>query len=152
MNEEEKNVQEQRTELDEKRKTALLRYIAVLFAVAFIFVLLSLISQMKSSQSTISQLNQSSTSALENVEKLQEQNRLLQEENQTLRDSLSKSEQSNLHTKQAYEDLILVTEQYAGGHEGNVTLSRALENLKNLKKYLGQNGLKAYENLLEEGE
>ena len=152
MNEEEKNVQEQRTGLDEKRKTALLRYIAILFAVAFILVLLSLFSQMKSSQSTISQLSQSSTSALENVEKLQEQNRLLQEENQTLRDSLSASEQSNLHTKQAYEDLLMAMENSDGGQEGNVTLSRALENLKNLKKHLGQNGLKAYENLMEEGE
>ena len=40
--------------LSEARKTALLRYMAVLFAVAFLLVLLSLILQAHSSKATIS--------------------------------------------------------------------------------------------------
>ena len=54
--------------LSEARKTALLRYMAVLFAVAFLLVLLSLILQAHSSKATISELTQTSSSALSNVE------------------------------------------------------------------------------------
>ena len=61
--------------LSEARKTALLRYMAVLFAVAFLLVLLSLILQAHSSKATISELTQTSSSALSNVEQLQAQNR-----------------------------------------------------------------------------
>ena len=50
--------------LSEARKTALLRYMAVLFAVAFLLVLLSLILQAHSSKATISELTQTSSSAL----------------------------------------------------------------------------------------
>ena len=70
--------------LSEARKTALLRYMAVLFAVAFLLVLLSLILQAHSSKATISELTQTSSSALSNVEQLQAQNRDLQDEKQTL--------------------------------------------------------------------
>ena len=48
---------------------------AILFAVAFVLVLLSLILQTHSSKSTISELSAASTSALDNAVKLQEQNR-----------------------------------------------------------------------------
>lgn len=150
MNEEEKNVQPEKTGLDEQRKNALMRYVAVLFAVAFILVLLSLLSQMRNSKNTISELNQSSTSALENIQLLQEQNQQLTEENQKLQEELSQIEAEASRTEQAYEDLILVLTRQA--KEGDVSASRALENLKNRKDYLGPNGLEAYENLLTEGE
>lgn len=150
MNEEEKNLQPEKAGLDEKRKNALLRYIAVLFAVAFVLVLLSMFSQMRSSKTTISELNQSSTSALENIQKLQEQNQLLTEENQLLEQELSDTKTEAERTEQAYEDLLLVLKGQA--KEGDVSASRALENLKNLKKYLGTNGQEAYQNLLTEGE
>ena len=70
--------------LSDARKAALLRYMAILFAVAFLLVLLSLILQTHSSKSTISELSAASTSALDNAVKLQEQNRALQEEKQQL--------------------------------------------------------------------
>ena len=78
MNEEEKQG------LSEKRKTALLRYMAVLFAVAFLLVAASLIMQMHDSRTTISELNATSSSALSNAEQLQEENRALQEKVRTL--------------------------------------------------------------------
>ena len=81
--------------LSEARKTALLRYMAVLFAVAFLLVLLSLILQAHSSKATISELTQTSSSALSNVEQLQAQNRDLQDEKQTLT-----QEKSELEAKQ----------------------------------------------------
>ena len=49
--------------LSEKRKSALLRYMAVLFCAAFILVLISLILQTHSSEAKISELNAASTSA-----------------------------------------------------------------------------------------
>ena len=76
--------EKQAAPLSEARKTALLRYMAVLFAVAFLLVLLSLILQAHSSKATISELTQTSSSALSNVEQLQAQNRDLQDEKQTL--------------------------------------------------------------------
>ena len=62
MNEEEKQG------LSEKRKAALLRYMAILFAMAFLLVAASLIMQMHNSQTTISELNATSSSALSNAE------------------------------------------------------------------------------------
>ena len=46
--------------LSEKRKSALLRYMAVLFCAAFILVLISLILQTHSSKAKISELNATS--------------------------------------------------------------------------------------------
>ena len=66
--------------LSEKRKSALLRYMAVLFCAAFILVLVSLILQTHSSKAKISELNAASTSALSNAEALQNENRALQDE------------------------------------------------------------------------
>ena len=66
--------------LSEKRKSALLRYMAVLFCAAFILVLISLILQTHSSEAKISELNAASTSALSNAEALQNENRALQDD------------------------------------------------------------------------
>ena len=46
-NEKNQNAQPEKTGLDETKKNAMLRYIAIMFAVAFIFVLLSLVGQMR---------------------------------------------------------------------------------------------------------
>ena len=86
MDEEQNNKQQTQAPapLSDARKAALLRYMAILFAVAFVLVLLSLILQTHSSKSTISELSAASTSALDNAVKLQEENRALQEEQQQL--------------------------------------------------------------------
>ena len=157
--------------LSEARKTALLRYMAVLFAVAFLLVLLSLILQAHSSKATISELTQTSSSALSNVEQLQAQNRDLQDEKQALTQEKSELEaqvedlQKQLdetkqadekeesaeklklelelaHTKEAYEALLEA--KGCDMREGNVTFSRAMQTLERLKDYLGPTALEEY--------
>ncbi len=169
MNEETQNQPEK--QLDDKRKNALLRYVAILFAVAFLFVLFSLLLQMRDSRANISTLNQDRASALQKAEQLQDTNRELEaqveeltaqlealqqemdsrtEENEALQRELNSAKGKTL---EAYELLLqaqrLVT---PGAQEGNVAAARALENLKNLEEYLGEAGLEEYHRLLEEGE
>lgn len=186
MNDETKN-QPEKSGLDDKKKTALLRYMTILFAVAFLLVLFSMLTQMRNSQSTISQLNQSSSSALQKAELLQEENRTLEEKNADLQqqldqlqqekdnlqdqvnrdtvaddklEQLEKEYEEQLHaaeaeqTKitQAYESLLSAMELSSGSAEGNVALSKALDNLNELKSHLGQKGLEYYETLMGEGE
>ena len=157
--------------LSEARKTALLRYMAVLFAVAFLLVLLSLILQAHSSKATISELTQTSSSALSNVEQLQAQNRDLQDEKQTLTQEKSELEaqvedlQKQLdekeesaeklkleldlaHTKEAYEALLVA--KNCEMHEGNVPFSKAMDTLADLEQYLGTEARAEYEKLLAE--
>lgn len=179
MNEESKKQEtapEEKTPLDDKKKNALLRYITILFAVAFLFVLFSMLLQMRDSQATISELNQSSASALQKAEQLQEHNQQLQEENDSLQaqiealqqevDKLTESDQSEEieqlreelelakgKTQNAYELLLQAMElQTPGSQEGNVAFSKALDNLESLKDYLGETGLKVYNRLLEQEE
>ena len=157
--------------LDEKKKTALLRYSLILFAAAFLIVLLSMLSQMRDTHHELSKLNQSSSSALQKAEQLQDTNRQLEEENERLQEELEalqvQLEESNARNealgkemlsavgkeKEAYEVLLTaMTLVTPGSQEGNVAASRALENLKNYEEYLGEEGLKIYQSLLEEGE
>ena len=91
MNEEE-NRQNDGT-LSEKRKNALLRYLAVLLLVAFVFVALSLVLQMHNSQTTISELSKNNSSALANAEQLQEQNRQLQDEAREQRETIAQQQE-----------------------------------------------------------
>ena len=79
--------------LDEKRKIALLRYMGVLFGVAFLLVLLSSLVQMRNSRLTISELNQASNNALQNAEALQTMNRELVEQNTALVEENAQLEQ-----------------------------------------------------------
>lgn len=72
-----------------KSRNALLRYMTILFAVAFLAVTLSLVIETKKSKTTISELNQTSASALENAEMLQESNRELSDTNANLRDKIA---------------------------------------------------------------
>lgn len=97
--------------LSDARKAALLRYMAILFAVAFLLVLLSLILQTHSSKSTISELSAASTSALDNAVKLQEQNRALQEEKQQLEDELDAVQKKLDEEETALNDQLLQATQ-----------------------------------------
>ena len=137
--------------LSEKRKSALLRYMAVLFCAAFILVLISLILQMHSSEAKISELNAASTSALSNAEALQHENRALQdsqaeEDAQAVENEMIKSLRTELdRTKEAYEALLEA--KSCDTREGNVTFSRAMQTLERLKDYLGQAALEEYKAL-----
>lgn len=63
----------------QNRQNALLRYMIIMFAVALVLVLLSMVLQNKDSNSTITQLHTSSTNALAKAEALQNKNRELEE-------------------------------------------------------------------------
>ncbi len=86
-----------------QKRTALLRYMAILFAVAFLLVLLSYLIQVCNSQSTITQLNATSASALQNAEHLQETNRTLSEDNKKLGDELSNAQAAILEYQEAVD-------------------------------------------------
>ena len=170
MNEKETKNQPE-TGLDDKRKNAMLRYIGIMFVVAFLFVLISMLSELRTSEATISQLNQSSTSAI-----LQDHNRQLETDNayltgrieelekqigdlelelalseeqmeesrQNLSDALATMDHTQQQTssvKTAYEMLLQAAED-----------SSMLPKLEPYKQYLGENALKFYENLTKEGE
>ena len=181
MDEEKKNQNQEPAQppapLSDARKAALLRYMAILFAVAFV---LSLILQTHSSKSTISELSAASTSALDNAVKLQEQNRTLQEEKQQLQDELDElqkkldeetalneqllaasqdeekdakqelrdKEQELEHTRMAYEALL--TAMNCDTREGNVTFSRAMETVARYADCLSEEALAEYEKLQEQ--
>lgn len=180
MEEEKKDMPQPAAPLSEARKAALLRYMAILFAVAFLLVLLSLILQTHSSKSTISELSAASMSALDNAVKLQEENRSLQEEKQSLKDELSQAQQQleeetargetlleqaeqagqaeQAQRKAAEQELThtkaayeaLLTAMRCQTREGNVTFSRAMETVERYKDYLDEAALAEYEKLLEQ--
>lgn len=163
MNEEKKNAP-----VSSEKRTALLRYLAILFAVAFLLVLLSYLIQAFHSQSTIDKLNITSASALQNAVSLQETNRELTQENKILNDELDDARASileyqesiNAESKAAADeaklaateavqkayDLLLIASNAASEEEK----ARALEALKQEKEYLSEQGLKLYAQLLNE--
>lgn len=178
-NEKELNQQPEKPALDDKKKSALLRYIAVLFAVAFLFVLFSLITQMRTSKSTISELNQSSSSALQKAEQLQDTNRQLETDNAHLEGRIEELEkqiasmeqeleesQQSLKTSEAdmkklqeeldtmqesTEDFEKIIDAYELLLQAEQDPSVLPEVEKNLE-YLGEYATKFYKNLSKEGE
>ncbi len=90
MSEELKNAQEEdKTALSTGKRNALLRYMAILFGVAFLLVLLSFLIQMRDSRDTISDLHESNASALQNALQLQEENQALTAANAKLTERIS---------------------------------------------------------------
>ena len=184
MDEEKKNQNQEPAQppapLSDARKAALLRYMAILFAVAFVLVLRSLILQTHSSKSTISELSAASTSALDNAVKLQEENRALQEEQQQLQDELDElqkkldeetalneqllaaSQDEEKDAKQELRDKeqelehtrmayeALLTAMNCDTREGNVTFSRAMETVARYVDCLSEEALAEYEKLQEQ--
>lgn len=88
-----------------KNQNALLRYITILFAVAFLMVTLSLVISMRESRDTISELNQTSASALQNAEALQTENRELSDANRDLRDTVTGLEAELAEVQEAMAQL-----------------------------------------------
>ena len=147
--EKDQNVQPEKSGLDEKRKNALLRYVAIMFAVAFVFVLLSLLGQMRDSETTISQLSQSSTSAWQKAENLQENNLELELENQEL----------SMELEALQKQVVELEKQVTGVSNHNQELQNQINTLQQEKTQLledlnGQaeeyeNTIHAYELLLK---
>ena len=161
MSEEIKDTQPEKTGLDEKRKSALLRYVAILFAVAFVLVLVSMLGQVRDSKSAISELSKSSTSAIQKAEQLQDENQELRQENVELVQDKKFLQQQVLQLTEEAEDLekeaAAAVEQQEKLLEAYEALLFAMENgetenLEQFKEILGENGMKAYETLTKEVE
>ena len=87
------------------RNRALMTYIAFLFGVAFVLVLLSFLIQQKDSRQTISELNQNANSALSRAEQLQDNNQELLEANQALQDQVVQLQADLDETSKNYSQL-----------------------------------------------
>ena len=165
-------------ELAQKRN-AFLRYMAIIFAVAFLLVLLSLILQAHAAKTALSDLKESNSSALTNAavnaELLQDENRKLQEEldstKKLLADEQEKAktqEESIAQLEQELEALrtehaeasessegtqeaydALLTALRCTTREGNITFSKAMSTVEKYKEYLSQEALAVYEALQE---
>lgn len=141
------------------KRTALLRYMAILFAVAFLLVLLSYFIQVRNARSTISELNQTSASALQNAEKLQQTNRELTDENYDLKNQLDdlqeqltaaqdalKTQEESLgdeareQVQQAYD--LLRSAEVAAEKGDEAALQQALTELKPLEPMLSETAQK----------
>lgn len=143
------------SKLPSKKRTALLRYMAVMFAAAFLLVLFSFVMQMRSSNTTISHLSASSASALARAEQLQEENRQLTEDLTTARGYVEaareegEAEAANVGT--AYDALlkVLSTEE---PKDGDVEYAKAVETVRNMKEYLSDDAYVLFEKTLAQRE
>ena len=115
------------------KRTALLRYMAILFAVAFLLVLLSYLIQVRNSQTTITQLNETSASALQNAETLQATNRELTEENDRLETELEQAQQA-LEQAQAETE----TQREAAAQQARDDVRQAYDLLLSAKRAFDQ--------------
>lgn len=92
--------------MDEKRKQSLLRYIAIMFVVAFVLVLVSLVGQTRS----IGQLSESSASALQRAEELQNTNRELTAQIENLEAQLDEADDA-MEDLQEENEALKISEQ-----------------------------------------
>ena len=164
-----KDAAEEKKPLSDAKKTALLRYMAVLFAAAFLFVLVSFIMQQSSTREQIGALNESNASALSRAEQLQTQNRDLQQEVERLKQQAAEQEKLAAQAEALQEELealerqtqteldrtadaynALITALQCTTHEGNVTFSKAMGIVEKNQEYLSQEALRVYAALLAE--
>lgn len=98
-----------------RKKVSVMSYLAILFAAAFLLLLLSYFMQQRSSEQTISGLQdsvsglQSSVSALQSVENLIANNQKLQEENDALQQQVEQLQgelQTAVNTAQKNQELL----------------------------------------------
>ena len=159
------------------KRNAFLRYMTIIFAVAFLLVLISLVLQAHTAKAALSDLKESNSSALSNAavnaELLQDENRKLQEEldstkklladeqekaktqeesiaqleQEALRTEHAEASESSEGTQEAYDALL--TALRCTTREGNVTFSKAMSTVEKYKEYLSQEALAVYEALQE---
>lgn len=156
----------------QEKRTALLRYMVILFAVAFALVLLSYLIQVRNSQSTITQLNATSTSALQNAEQLQETNWALTQEIDRLNQELDNAAMATMEYQESAEAEKKAAYQEGmekGREEGAAqtrkaysliaqametknpeSLKKILDELEPLKENLSQDAQKEYDNILQQ--
>lgn len=165
--------------LSDKRKRALINYMAILFAVAFLLVALSLAIQRRDSQAQISTLGATANSALEKADQLQETNRLLQAQldeaaaaQKSLESELAQTQAQLRTTTEAQESLSasnqeLLQEKLSAEHQANAYrllvqalsardsedlkgLQEALAALEQESQYLDETDLATYQALVSQ--
>ena len=126
------------------KRYALLRYMAIMFAVAFVLVLLSLIFESRGNDKSISELQTANSGVLARAEALQAENESLKSENETLKNENqalkdAAADQENL--RRVYDALtyVLTTDPV----EGDVLYSNAQTTLENLNGYLSDSAKEA---------
>lgn len=138
---EEKDMRTDEQPVSDGKRSALLRYIVILFAVAFLLVSVSLIVQISSSNSVISNLSSSSSGAVARAEELQDTNRKLEAEleetKQTvaeLTETLEKTQAEQKKQRAAHEAMlkILTTEN----PDGDMDYAKAVQTAQELREYL----------------
>ena len=105
-----------RSGLSEKRKRALINYMAILFAVAFLLVALSLAVQYRDSQNTISQLGANARTAMEKAENLQDENQKLSQDLADANTALDQKTQELTDVQNAMADLENANESLRGSN------------------------------------
>lgn len=151
-----------RAPISDEKRTALLRYMAILFGVAFLLVLLTFLIQLRDSKQTISELNKSNASALQNAGKLQDENQALTTAKLDLEDQVEELEaevkdltNTNAALEKTQKDLekqleettqkvadtqtayvLLAQAKTAASEEDSETLSTVLEQLNPLVELL----------------
>ena len=111
-----------------ERKASLVRYLAVLFAIAFMLILLTYFIQVRDSHDTISELSQTNASALQNAEKLQNENRAMREENIRLAEELeSKESQWNDDMEDLLTKMDGITEENTIATEASIAIQHTYE-------------------------
>ncbi|MBP3633231.1 MAG: hypothetical protein J6J43_01515 [Oscillospiraceae bacterium] len=139
--------------MEDKKKQSLLRYIAIMFVVAFVLVLISLVGQTRS----IGQLSESSASALQRAQELQDTNRELSVENEDLEDRIRQLEDQLADLENTVSSLETALTEAQTEQEEQKTAIETYEQLLSgdvaelNTEYLGPNGLETYENLTKEG-
>lgn len=167
---EEKKPQE--TQVSEQKRNALIRYLAIMFAVAFALVLLSYLIQASNSQSTIDQLSATSSSALQNAAQLQDTNWALTQEIEELNEELDNAtvavleyqesveaeknasyqeglekgrEEGAAQTRKAYTLMAQALEE-----KNPEALKKILDELEPIKNNLSQDAQKEYDALIQQ--
>lgn len=137
-----------------KQNQALIRYVAILFGVAFIMVLVSFLMSVHGNREDLSQITQSANSALVRAEELQNANRLLTEENQTLKQQIQAIASNTADgEKQVVEAYELLTRALAAREAGNQQeLLELLEELETKHLLLSDAGQELYQGLLDQAE
>lgn len=121
--------------LSERRKKALLAYLALLFGAAFVVVAVSMVLTWKSHQATVDQLNINTSNAMSRAEALQEESQILQQRVKDLETSLEYSETALEYNEAALEYSEAKNQEY-------------VENIRNEAALTVERKAQAYELLL----
>lgn len=139
-------MEEKKEGVSTEKRVALLRYLEILFLVAFALVVISLILQMRSTNTTISNLTEASESMLSRAETLQEENRELQETIAELTQEVNTAKAETEDLRIAYEALSSVlASPYT---MQTVEYAKEIETVYNYKSYYSESAWALFESYL----